>query len=94
MSEQLMLKYRPKKWSEVIGQDHIVQTLQNGLASGDMHQTYIFLRSLRRRKDEQRPHPGGVPQLREVQEADARNPAASAAPVKKSSRACRRTSRR
>jgi DNA polymerase-3 subunit gamma/tau len=42
MSEQLMLKYRPKKWSEVIGQDHIVQTLQNGLASGDMHQTYIF----------------------------------------------------
>jgi DNA polymerase-3 subunit gamma/tau len=42
MSEQLMLKYRPKKFSEVIGQDHIVTTLSNTILGGDMHQTYIF----------------------------------------------------
>jgi len=42
MSDQLMLKYRPKKFADVIGQDHIVQTLSNLITSGDMHQTYIF----------------------------------------------------
>jgi DNA polymerase-3 subunit gamma/tau len=42
MSEQLMLKYRPKKFTDLVGQDAIVQTLCNGIASGELHQTYIF----------------------------------------------------
>jgi DNA polymerase-3 subunit gamma/tau len=42
MNEQLMLKYRPKRLSQIIGQEHVVTTLINGLTSGNMHQTYIF----------------------------------------------------
>lgn len=34
--------YRPQKFSEVIGQDHIVRTLQNSLASGKISHAYLF----------------------------------------------------
>lgn len=37
-----MLKYRPKKFSDIIGQDHVTRTLSNLITSGNMHQTYIF----------------------------------------------------
>jgi DNA polymerase-3 subunit gamma/tau len=42
MSDQLMLKYRPRKFADVIGQDHVTQTLCNSITGKDMHQTYIF----------------------------------------------------
>lgn len=42
MSDQLMLKYRPKKFADVIGQEHVTTTLSNMINSGNMHQTFIF----------------------------------------------------
>jgi DNA polymerase III subunit gamma/tau len=34
--------YRPQKFSEVVGQDHIVRTLQNALANGKISHAYLF----------------------------------------------------
>ena len=38
----LYRKYRPQKFSEIVGQEHIVQTLQNALASNDVAHAYLF----------------------------------------------------
>lgn len=38
----LYRKYRPKTFSEVIGQEHIVQTLTNAISSGDVSHAYLF----------------------------------------------------
>jgi DNA polymerase-3 subunit gamma/tau len=35
-------KYRPKGFDEVVGQDHIVTTLRNALASGQIAHAYLF----------------------------------------------------
>ena len=40
--EILARKYRPALFAEVVGQDHILQALQNSLASGNLHQAFIF----------------------------------------------------
>lgn len=43
MSEQVLYrKYRPGKWSEVVGQDHIVEPLKNSVASGAIAHAYLF----------------------------------------------------
>ena len=34
MSQALYRKWRPQTWEEVVGQQHVVQTLRNALASG------------------------------------------------------------
>jgi DNA polymerase-3 subunit gamma/tau len=38
----LYTKYRPKKFEEVVGQRHIVQTLKNAVASGNIAHAYLF----------------------------------------------------
>ncbi|MDD3887240.1 MAG: DNA polymerase III subunit gamma/tau [Patescibacteria group bacterium] len=38
----LYRKYRPSKFQEVIGQDHIIQTLINSLKMGKMQHAYLF----------------------------------------------------
>jgi len=38
----LYRKYRPQKFSEVIGQDHVVKTLKGALESGQVSHAYIF----------------------------------------------------
>jgi DNA polymerase-3 subunit gamma/tau len=38
----LYRKYRPKTFSEVIGQEHIVQTLTNAISSGMVSHAYLF----------------------------------------------------
>jgi len=38
----LYRKYRPKTWSDVIGQDHIVKTLQNQLKNGAPNHAYLL----------------------------------------------------
>lgn len=38
----LYRKYRPQKFQEVIGQEHVVQTLKNALASGSVSHAYLF----------------------------------------------------
>ena len=38
----LYRKYRPGRFSEVIGQEHVVTPLTNALASGQIHHAYLF----------------------------------------------------
>ena len=42
MSEVLYRKYRPKKFSEVIGQDHVVKVLEAETKSGNISHAYLF----------------------------------------------------
>jgi len=38
----LYRKYRPKTFSEIVGQEHVVQTLVNAVASGGISHAYLF----------------------------------------------------
>jgi DNA polymerase-3 subunit gamma/tau len=42
MSQALYRKWRPQKWDEVIGQQHIVQTLRNAVAGDRVAHAYLF----------------------------------------------------
>ncbi len=42
MTQALYRKYRPHKWDEVIGQEHIVQTLRNAISSERVGHAYLF----------------------------------------------------
>ncbi|HEX6271212.1 MAG TPA: DNA polymerase III subunit gamma/tau [Anaerolineales bacterium] len=42
MSQALYRKYRPKQWDEVVGQDHIVQTLKNAITADRVAHAYLF----------------------------------------------------
>lgn len=42
MSSTLYRKYRPQKFSEIIGQQHIVQTLSNAVKNNRIGQAYLF----------------------------------------------------
>jgi len=41
-SQALYRKWRPKTFEEVVGQDHVVQTLRNAIMSGRIHHAYLF----------------------------------------------------
>ncbi len=40
--EVLARKYRPANFEEVVGQEHIVQAISNGISQDRIHQSYIF----------------------------------------------------
>lgn len=42
MSQALYRKYRSKKLSEIVGQEHITRTLENALKSGKISHAYLF----------------------------------------------------
>ena len=42
MSEALYRKYRPKTFTDVVGQDHVVKILEAQVASGDISHAYLF----------------------------------------------------
>ena len=43
MSYQVLArKYRPKDFSEVVGQDHVIRALSNSLDGGQIHQAYLL----------------------------------------------------
>jgi len=42
MSQALYRKYRPKKWDEVVGQDHVVTTLKHAIAADRVAHAYLF----------------------------------------------------
>ncbi|MBI2054287.1 MAG: DNA polymerase III subunit gamma/tau [Candidatus Staskawiczbacteria bacterium] len=42
MSPVLYRKYRPQSFSEIIGQDHIVQTLANSILASNISHAYLF----------------------------------------------------
>jgi DNA polymerase-3 subunit gamma/tau len=41
-AQALYRKWRPQLWEEVVGQDHVVQTLRNALRSNRMTHAYLF----------------------------------------------------
>ena len=42
MTQALYRKWRPKLWEEVVGQDHIVQTMKNAIAADRVGHAYLF----------------------------------------------------
>ena len=42
MSQVLYRKWRPRRWGEVVGQDHVVTTLQNAVAADRVAHAYLF----------------------------------------------------
>jgi DNA polymerase III subunit gamma/tau len=42
MAQALYRKWRPQKWQDVIGQDHIIQTLRNAVTAGRVAHAYLF----------------------------------------------------
>jgi len=42
MSQALYRKWRPQKWDEVVGQQHVVQTLRNAVAGDRVAHAYLF----------------------------------------------------
>lgn len=42
MSQAIYRKYRPQRFEEVVGQDHVTHTLQNEIASGKLVHAYLF----------------------------------------------------
>ncbi|MFZ3151373.1 MAG: DNA polymerase III subunit gamma/tau [Anaerolineaceae bacterium] len=42
MSQALYRTWRPSSWEEVVGQEHIVQTLKNAIAANKVSQAYLF----------------------------------------------------
>jgi DNA polymerase-3 subunit gamma/tau len=42
MSQALYLKWRPKDWDEVVGQEHIIQTLRNAVRGDRVAHAYLF----------------------------------------------------
>lgn len=42
MSETLYRKYRPRTFSQVVGQEHVVKTLQGALATGRVGHAFLF----------------------------------------------------
>lgn len=43
MSYQVLArKWRPRRFAELVGQEHVVRALENGLASGRLHHAFLF----------------------------------------------------
>ena len=42
MSQALYRKWRPHRWDEVVGQDHVIQTLHNAVAANRVVHAYLF----------------------------------------------------
>lgn len=42
MTQALYRKWRPRTWDEVVGQEHIVQTLKNAIATNRVGHAYLF----------------------------------------------------
>ncbi len=59
----LARKYRPKKFTELIGQDHVVRALSNALETGRRAPCLSVHRHARRGQDDHRAHLREVPQL-------------------------------
>src|SRR5271157_2363511 len=42
MTQALYRKYRPQGWAEVVGQEHVVQTLRNAIVADRVAHAYLF----------------------------------------------------
>src|ERR1700761_967141 len=41
----LYRRHRPRTFADVVGQEHVVRTLQNGVEQGKVHHAYLFVGS-------------------------------------------------
>ena len=60
----LYRKYRPAKFAEVVGQEHVTEPLSTALAAGRINHAYLFSGPAGLRQDLQRADPGPLAQLR------------------------------
>ncbi len=59
MSYQVLArKWRPQTFADVVGQEHVLTALANGLSLGRIHHAYLFFRYPRGREDLHRPSAG------------------------------------
>ena len=58
-------RYRPQRFEDVVGQDHVVQALRNAIRLNRIAQAYLFCGTRGRRQDLDGPDLRQVPQLRE-----------------------------
>ncbi|HEY5901676.1 MAG TPA: AAA family ATPase, partial [Anaerolineales bacterium] len=42
MTQALYRKYRPQGWAAVLGQDHVVRTMQNAIKADRVGHAYLF----------------------------------------------------
>src|SRR3990170_2564510 len=42
MSQALYRKWRPRRWEEVVGQEHVIQTLRNAITADRVAHAYLF----------------------------------------------------
>lgn len=42
MAQALYRKWRPHRWEDVVGQEHVIQTLRNAVAAGRLAHAYLF----------------------------------------------------
>ena len=68
----LARKYRPQRFSELVGQEHVARTLTNAIAQNRVHHAFLFTGRARRRQDQRGPHPGQGAVLREGADRRAR----------------------
>ena len=59
----LARRYRSNTFDEVVGQNHIAQTLKKAIQSGRIAPCVSLLRYTRHRKDIHRPHSSEMPEL-------------------------------
>ena len=64
--------YRPQDFDEVVGQEPVVRTLQNAIASGQLRQAYLFAGPRGHGQDLARTHPGEGAELRAGAHAESR----------------------
>lgn len=78
MYQALYRKYRPKTFSEVVGQQHITDTLQRQVADGQVGHAYLFTGT---GAPERPPVPGSWPRPSTVSILWTARPATSAPPA-------------
>ena len=62
----LARKWRPKRFAEMVGQEHVLQALTNSLDSGKIHHAFLFTGHTRRGQDHRRAHSCQIAQLRDA----------------------------
>ncbi len=72
MSYQVLArKWRPQTFADVVGREHVLTALANGLSLGRIHHAYLFFRYPWRRKNLYRPTAGEGAKLRNRHYRDA-----------------------
>ena len=83
MAQALYRKWRPHRWEEVVGQEHVIQTLRNAVAGERVAHAYLFAGPARHRQNHHRAPAGKSRQLPGARPGDP--------PVRRSASTARRS---